>query len=69
MGKDTKRNFYDLKELQEDVFQGKLSKPHIYNLVQRGEIPTISAGRRLLVPAWYVDKLLGGPGDIQGIKG
>ena len=55
------KNFYDLDELREEVFQNKISKAHIYNLCGRGDIPTVRIGRRLLVPSWYVQKLLHGP--------
>lgn len=55
------KNFYDLDELREEVFQNKISKAHIYNLCGRGDIPTVRIGRRLLIPTWYVEKLLHGP--------
>ena len=59
------KNFFDLDELREDVFQNKISKAHIYNLCSRGEIPAMKIGRRLLVPAWYVEQILHGPKASQ----
>lgn len=38
-----------------------LSRAHVYNLVARGEVPTIKLGHRLIVPGWYVEQLLGKP--------
>lgn len=55
------KNFYDLDELRKEVFQGKISKAHIYNMANRGEIPTVKIGRRLLVPSWYIQKILNKP--------
>lgn len=55
------KNFYDLDELGKDVFQNKVSKAHIYNQVAQGEIPSTKIGRRILVPAWWVNKLLHEP--------
>jgi excisionase family DNA binding protein len=38
-----------------------ISKPHAYRLVERGEVPSIKLGRRILIPGWYVAKLLSEP--------
>lgn len=51
------KKFYDLEELRTEVFEGKISKAHIYNLVKKGKIPSICLGRRLLVPHSYVQSL------------
>lgn len=51
------KKFYDLEELHKDVFQGKISRAHIYNLVKNGEIPVIKLGRRFLVSHAFVDGL------------
>ena len=57
------KNFYDLDELRKDVFQNKVSKAHIYNQVASGDIPSAKIGRRILVPAWWVNKLLVDPSE------
>ncbi|WP_027937310.1 helix-turn-helix domain-containing protein [Anaeroarcus burkinensis] len=64
------KNFYDLDELREEVFQNKISKAHIYNLCSRGDIPAVRIGRRLLVPSRYVRQLLNGPeeGEEEAFK-
>lgn len=53
------KNFYDLQEIRDDVFQGKLSTGHIYGLIKTGEIPSKRFGARILVPAGWVKKMLG----------
>lgn len=35
-----------------------LSKNSAYNAIQRGEIPSIRIGRRILIPKVAIDKLL-----------
>ncbi len=55
------KKFYDLDELEKEVFQGKISRTLIYKMCKRGDIPTISIGKRLLVPAWWVNKLINEP--------
>ncbi|MEN6623902.1 MAG: hypothetical protein ABFD50_20445 [Smithella sp.] len=35
-----------------------LSRAGIYSAAAKGDIPTVSIGRRKFVPAWYVDGLL-----------
>ena len=51
------KKFYTLDELHSEIFQGKISKAHIYNLVARGEIKSIKFGTRILIPSTYVDGL------------
>ena len=55
------KKFYELDELRVEVFQNKISRAHIYNMVKKGDIPAVKVGRRLLVPSWYVNKLLHSP--------
>lgn len=56
--KNEKRNFLDLEQLRIEVFNGCVSKTHIYNCVKRGEIPSVSIGGRLLVPMTYVNDIM-----------
>jgi len=35
-----------------------LSKAGIYNAIAKGDIPTVKIGKRLLIPSWYIDKIL-----------
>ena len=41
-----------------------ISRVHAYRLVERGEIPVVRLGRRMLIPGWYVEQLLGEPKQI-----
>lgn len=38
-----------------------VSRAHAYRLVERGEIPVIRLGKRIAIPGWYVEQLLGEP--------
>jgi len=40
----------------------KISRPSAYQAVQRGEIPVIRIGRRILVPVAALDKMLASAG-------
>lgn len=41
----------------------KISRPSAYQAVQRGEIPVIRIGRRILVPVAALEKLLATAGS------
>ncbi len=41
-----------------------LSEGTIRSLAKRGIMPTIRAGRRLLIPLWWVDDVLAGRRDL-----
>lgn len=41
----------------------KVSRPSAYQAVQRGEIPVIRIGRRILVPVVALEKLLESAGN------
>jgi hypothetical protein len=56
---EQKRNFFDLEELRKDVFDEKISKSYLYALAKEKKFETIRIGRKILVPAAAVDKLLG----------
>jgi len=57
------RRFYDLEELRNLVFDGKISKAYIYVMVKEGKIDVRRFGRKILVPARSVEKLL-----AEGVK-
>lgn len=40
-----------------------ISKIHAYRLVDRGAVPSVRLGRRILIPGWFVAQLLGNPGQ------
>lgn len=63
MKMERKRNFFDLEEVRNSVFDGKISKSYIYVLAKEGKLETIRIGRKILVPASVVDKLL-----TEGVK-
>ncbi len=41
-----------------------ISRPHAYRLVDKGEVPSIRLGRRVVIPGWYVEQLLGKPAEV-----
>jgi len=43
-----------------------ISRNHAFRSVQRGEIPSFRLGRRLLIPASFLDSLLAGQSDDNG---
>lgn len=52
------KSFFDLKELQDDIFSGLISRAYIYALVRNGKIRTVRIGKRILVPAAEVDRIV-----------
>lgn len=56
---EAKRNFYDLNEIWSEVLDKRVSKSYIYVLAREGRLPTVRFGRKILVPAEAVAKLLG----------
>lgn len=55
---EVKRNFYDLEEIRDLVFNGKISKSYIYVMAKEGKLDVVRFGRKILVPASAVTKLL-----------
>lgn len=43
-----------------------VSRPLVYRLIAEGQIPATELGRRLTVPAWWVDQALGVPRPTGG---
>lgn len=52
------RNFYAVEEFCA-ILDGLVSVPLVYKRISNGDIPVVTVGRRLLIPAWYVNGLLG----------
>lgn len=52
------RRFFDLEEVRQKVFDGKISKSYMYILVKSGRIKVIRIGRKILVPAYVIDDLI-----------
>lgn len=46
----------------------KISRPQAYLGVERGEIPHIRVGRRILIPRAALEKLLISAGRAKGVK-
>lgn len=42
-----------------------ISRPHAYRLVDRGDVPSIRLGRRVVIPGWFVDQLLAEPQQAE----
>ncbi|HEY8112483.1 MAG TPA: hypothetical protein VII16_06400 [Actinomycetes bacterium] len=54
---------YTVDELVE-LFDGRRRRSAVYEDIRRGAIPSVRLGRRLFIPAWFVDQLRdGGRGD------
>jgi excisionase family DNA binding protein len=56
MGKS--QNFFDLEEIRNEVFSGKISKAYVYQLAKKGKIKTVRVGKRILVSASEAERLL-----------
>ncbi len=55
----TERAAYPLNEASELL--GGCSRGHLYNLESRGELRLVRIGRRVLVPASEIERLLAAP--------
>jgi hypothetical protein len=60
---EAKRNFFDLEEVRNEVFSGKISKSFMYVLAKNGRIKTVRIGKKMLVPASEAARLL-----TEGVK-
>ena len=52
------KNFYQVKDVRQVVFDNQVSNGTIMNMIHRGEIPTIRLMTRYLIPAWWVEQQL-----------
>ena len=55
---EAKRNFFDLDELYEEVFNRKLSKSYLYVMVKQQKISVKRFGKKILIPISEVERLL-----------
>lgn len=39
----------------------KIAKGTIYAAIKRGEIPSVTVGRRVFIPRWFLDQILNPP--------
>lgn len=58
--KEMEKNFYDMEEIRQNVFNCKLSKAYLYLMVKEGKIQTRRFGKKILVPASEVERLMVG---------
>lgn len=59
------KKLYELVELlSENGGPFPLSRAGLYKACATGKIPTVRVGRRIFIPAWWVDELLSKP-DIK----
>ena len=56
------QQFYDVDELHQ-ILGGpqKIARGTLYNAVKAERIPCVKFGRRIMIPAWFVDKLTNPP--------
>ena len=59
------KKLYELPEVLEII---PMSKAGLYLACSRGDVPTVKVGRRVFIPSWYIDKILGEPSE-NGNKG
>lgn len=57
------RAAYPLDEARELL--GGMSRQHLHNLAERGELRLVRLGRRVLVPASEINRLLEGPHSVD----
>jgi len=55
-----KRRFFDVTEICEIT---GVSRPTVFRAIKRGEIKAKKLGRKLLIPASFIEELEGGNGD------
>ena len=59
------KNFYSVQEVC-DIFGNVMCRGTIYGLVRRGEIPSARIGKKVIVPAYWVDEFLKKNGVAHG---
>jgi len=53
-GKD--KMFWTLDEVRDQIYDGKVSKSTMFNMVRSGKIPSTRLVRRIFIPGWWVDR-------------
>lgn len=56
----TTKKLYDLNEALEII---PMSKAGLYLACSQGKIATVRIGKRIFIPAWFIDQLLQKPSD------
>lgn len=59
------KKLYEIPEFQKIV---PMSTAGIYKACSEGKIPTVKVGRRVFIPAWYIDEITSKPGAQQMSK-
>lgn len=59
---------YGVTAFRKEVLNNEVSRAHVYRMIERGEIPTVKIGQRLLIPGWWVEKLLNNPNNQQAAE-
>ena len=54
------KKLYELPEVLDIV---PMSRAGLYKAAKEGKIPTVKIGRRIFIPAWYIDKITSEPGQ------
>jgi len=63
------KKFYQVLELlQSNGGPIPMSKAGVYLAMSKGDIPSVRIGRRVFVPAWWVEKLANEPQECQGTR-
>jgi hypothetical protein len=58
----TNKKFYEVPELlQSNGGPIPMSKAGVYLAMSKGDIPSVRIGRRVFIPAWWIDKLAAEP--------
>ncbi len=61
---DTARAAYTIEETAQKL---GVSVSHMWRSIKRQQIPSVRIGDRILIPRWWIDKLIfGGPVDPDG---
>lgn len=61
----TEKKLYEIAE----IHKGRIipmSLGGLYKACAEGKIPTVTIGKRMFVPSWYLDKLLNEPSAEKG---
>lgn len=53
------KKLYELPEVLDIV---PMSRAGLYKAAKEGKIPVVKIGRRIFIPAWYIDKITSEPG-------
>lgn len=54
------KKLYELPEVLDIV---PMSRAGLYKAAKEGKIPVVKIGRRIFIPAWYIDKITSEPGQ------